>query len=221
MAKLCENCNNEINDHAFCLYCGLAQKCTACHRPFDKGAKFCGKCGADRKGPVTASQAVSKATPPTSEQDPQQRSSIAVSEQPFPREQTNRKKFPPIAVGIIIAVLVFTAIIASNTFSNPERAIEKTVGKYMTAIETSDYQAVKKLYHPDSPYVEDIRDFLDFPTDLTIEIHEFRDFNIGEVYAEVTAHVSMESLSYDEKFTEDVDIELQKYKNNWYIYEVY
>lgn len=221
MVKLCENCNNEINDHAFCLYCGLAQKCTTCNRPFDQGAKFCGKCGADRKGPVATPEVVNETKSTTSGQVSHQGEPAESSGQPFPPEETNRKKFPPMAVGIIIAALVFIAIIASNAFSNPEKAIEKTVGKYMTAVETSDYQAVKKLYHPDSPYMEDIRDFLDIPTDLTIEIHEFNDFDIGEEYAEVTALVSMESLSYDEKITEDVYIELQKHKNDWYIYDVY
>src|SRR5699024_4990870 len=103
----------------------------------------------------------------------------------------------------------------------PEKQIEKTVGKYMAAVEKSDYQAAKKLYHPDSPYMEDIRDFLDIPTDISIEIHEFFDFDIYEDYAEVTVLVSIESFMFDEKMTDDVYVELEKHKNKWYIYDVY
>ncbi|HLS20782.1 MAG TPA: hypothetical protein VK056_03840 [Bacillota bacterium] len=217
MSNLCENCNNETDNLAFCPHCGLAQVCTECDHPFDRGAKFCGKCGAERKEPAEATK-----------QDPvpeMRKQPTMPSEQPVPQQSMpqppKQRKIPPVTIGLIIAALVFTAILASNSFTSPEKQIEKTVTKYMQAVEQADYQAVKKLYHPESPYMEDIADFLDLPNDLTVEIHEFYDFDIDDEYAEVTALVSIESFFFGEKLTEDVYVELKKLKNKWYLYDVY
>lgn len=217
MAHLCEHCNNETDNLVFCPHCGLAQVCTKCDRPFDRGAKFCGKCGGERKEPVKAPK-----------QDPvpeMSRKSAMPTEQPVPQQsmpqQSKQRKIPPVTIGLIIAALVFIAIIASNAFTSPEKQIEKTVAKYMQAVEKADYQAVKELYHPESPYMEDAEDFLDIPNDLTVEIHEFYDFDIDDEYAEVTALVSIESFIFGEKYTEDVYVELKKLKNKWYLYDVY
>lgn len=214
MAHLCENCNKETDHLPFCPHCGLAQTCTTCDRPFDRGAKFCGKCGTERKGPVDP---IEQKSVLQEHQKP-----IVQNKEPSPiPQQPNKRKIPPVTIGIIVAALVFIAIISSNLLTSPEKQIEKTVTKYMQAVEKADYQTAKNLYHPDSPYIDDISDFLEMPSDLKIEVHDFRDFDIDDDYAEVTVLVTIESFIYGEKYTEDVYVELMKLKNKWYLYDVY
>src|SRR5699024_4570635 len=96
------------------------------------------------------------------------------------QREYNRRKLPPVAIGVLIAILVFIIIIVSNNFKNPEVDIEKTITSYFRAVESLDYQTVLKLYHPDSPYVENIQDFLSTPKDLNIDIRGFYDLEIAK-----------------------------------------
>lgn len=210
MAYLCENCHQETEKLPFCPHCGLAQTCPTCERPFDKGAKFCGQCGEKRLGPKELS--------PTKGKSPSEQSEEVA---PSLEQQPNKRRIPPVAFGIVIAALIFIAIMSSNLFTSTEKQIEKVITQYIQAVENADYQAVKSLYHPDSPFVEDASDFLDIPSDLEVVIHEFFDFEIEEDYAEVKVTVSIKSFILNESASDDMYVELVKHDNKWYLYDVY
>lgn len=179
------------------------------------------KCGTKRKPPAISTKQL-QSNKQTSTQD-----SSRTIEQPNTIPQThlqqgkNHRKLPPAAIGVIVAILVFIIIIVANNFKNPETEIEKVVTKYFQAVESLDYQTVIKLYHPDSPYVENIQDFLSTPKDLNIDVHGFYDLEIVQDYAEVTVLISLTSMDLNDTVTDELYFELIQERNQWYIYDAY
>ena len=235
----CDHCKKQTKQDAFCHHCGIALKCPQCQTTFHPQAKYCLKCGTRRQGAAIETEQLPNVqhtnendiTHSQSENHAQEKRNNLESESPHnlqnhfqrtPNKETyHRRKFPPVIIGVLIAALVFIIIIFSGNFKNPEVEIEKTITQYFRAVENLDYQTVLKLYHPDSPYVEDIQEFLETPKNLNIEIHGFYDLKIVDNYAEVTTLITLSSLDFNEPISNELYFTLTKERKNWYIYDVY
>lgn len=218
MGKTCENCNHNIDHQAFCPHCGLAQVCTNCHHPFQEGEKFCAECGEVRKKP-SVSVEQSKVHNPQFEQQEQ----VLFHQEQISTEPQKKRKLTPIIIGAIVAVIAFILIINPHLYMSDEKLIEKTVTDFMKAVEKGDINKIQKLSQPNTFDIDDIADFLFMraASDVSIDVHSFYDFRIFDIFAEVTALVSVESKFYREKFTDELYAELIKVKNKWYIVDVY
>lgn len=136
------------------------------------------------------------------------------------QEQPIFKK-PPFIIGAIVIIGIIIAYF-SGGFANDEKKIEKTIHTYMDAVGEFDFDKVEKIHHPHSPYIDDLNDFTDFPFDIEIEVHRIYDIDVYDDYADAIVLMSVSSSSFgDERYTDEVYVELEKYKRKWYIYDIY
>lgn len=154
--------------------------------------------------------------------DVQQGANIQQTQAPQQGEQqTSKFKMPAFAIGAIVIIGVVIAYFAGG-FASEEKKVENTITAYMDAVGEFDFDKVEKLHHPHSPYIDDLNDFSDFPFDIEIEVHRIYDIDIYDDYADAVILMSVSSPSYgDERYTDELYVELEKHKRKWHIYDIY
>lgn len=214
----CVSCKKEMEPSAFCPHCGISQQCTQCETKFEGDEKFCGNCGAKRAGQTDASTQQQAEVASTTTEVSETVSNVAET------VQQKAKKIPPFVWVIGVAIIAVIVYFGAFHSPSPQKAIEKNINSFFTAVEKKDIKSIQKFIHPEAYISEDFDELYlleAMPYEIKIEIHRFSNWDIEENFAEVRVLATMTSDFDDEEYSEEFYVELVKLKNDWLIYDMY
>lgn len=214
MIKQCISCEKQIEDVAFCPYCGAAQRCIQCNTEFTGEENFCGNCGAKRAG--KAGQQVSSSLSKQSIENAQTKDAAS-------NDGTKKlRKIPSFIWALGAAVIIVLIYFATSPFQNDEKVLQNKIEQYFEAAEHKDVAMLMKLTHPKTPNLDDADELYNMPYTIEFDFHDFYNWDITDNYAKVTVLVTVYA-DFEQDFyheTEQWEIELMRWKDEWRMYSI-